>query len=134
MKRSVIAAVAAVLLLTLTGCAGATDAAPSEPQAAAQTVEETPAPLVAEKTAPANDSPEAVFLEKLRAAFERDGTSIPNATDEQLLDAAERACEQLTTGTAAQDVRVIDGETAAASGYFVDSMRIAAGASEYLCG
>lgn len=62
-----------------------------------------------------------------------EATQIPNATDDQLLEAGVAACAQLAEGKMVDQVRVIDGETANEIGYFVDSMSIAVAAEGRLC-
>ena len=107
-----ILALAAVLLLTLIGCAGSVEDAPSEPQGSSQsTPTESTAPLVAETpVAPTVDAADAAFLEYVRENVLPE-TQIPNATDEQLIAAGHDACEQLESGVALENVRVVDGET-----------------------
>ncbi|MEW2011413.1 DUF732 domain-containing protein [Microbacterium sp. NPDC078814] len=61
-------------------------------------------------------------------------TQIPNATDEQLIAAGHEACEQLESGVAAEDVRVVDGEKPhETTGYFYDSIAIRSGAVRSFC-
>lgn len=136
-----IAAVAAVLLLSLAGCAGAPDEASSAPASAAQTASEpteSPAPLVAEaaeKTAYASDDER--FLGELAAAYERRAdlqTQIPNATDEQLIAAGHAACDQLPSiGYETTLAHVIEGETPNGLGTYQDSAIIAAIAVQVYC-
>ncbi len=136
MRVPLIAAAAAVLLLSLTGCAGATPSTDAKPSA---TPTETVAPLKAEtptETAPAD--PEAAFLDAMhtRLKAERppiEETQIPNASDEQLLEAGKNACAQLASGAGVRDVRVIEGEKANELGYFIDSQDIAKAAEQDLC-
>lgn len=127
-----IAALAAVLVLTLTGCAGGADDAGEERTAPG--VSESSAPLVAEspeETAqPA--SPDEEFLTRIRAELP-DDTVIPDATDEQLLTAAQDACAQIANGTDVLAVQVIEGEQANDLGYFESSAKIGAIASEVYC-
>lgn len=139
MKRSAIAAVAAVLLLTLTGCAGATDAAPSEPQSVAQATSEAPAPaetdadetpLSVTPTTPPN-TPEEKFLERVRAGLIN--TELADATDEQLLATGALACEQLADGVNYKDVHVIDGEQRGESGWYPYSSAFTVRGGMYLC-
>lgn len=122
-------ALTALVLLSLTGCAGTVEEAASETPTDVETV----APLVAETTEPDNLSAEESYLVNIRIALEANGgSSIPNATDAQLLAAGQDACEQMRAGTDAFDVRVIEGEQPGETGY-VDSLRIAGGAAKYLC-
>ncbi len=60
-------------------------------------------------------------------------SQIPNATDVQLLSAADKACEQMATGADVFSVRVIDGETPDPGGYFGDSTLIASIAQQTIC-
>lgn len=126
------AALAAVLLLTLTGCAStavnAADAgtAPAVSENTPQLVaEETPEP-----TAPM--TPEGTYLERVRAELPQD-TVIPNATDEQLLAAADDACGQIASGVDVLAVQVIEGETPNGLGYYESSAKIGAIAAEIFC-
>lgn len=124
-----IAAALALLALTLTGCTGTPDSAPSEPEAV---VVESPAPLVAEES-PAVHSTDAAFLAYVRENLLPE-TQIPNATDEQLIAAGHDACDQLAAGTASEDVRVVDGEQAhEVTGFYYDSIAIRNGASRTFC-
>lgn len=127
-----IAALAAVLVLTLTGCAGVADDAGDERTAPAAS--ESSEPLVAEPTADAEQpaSPDEEYLTRIRAELP-DDTVIPNATDEQLLTAAEDACAQIANGTDVLAVQVIEGEQANDLGYFESSAKIGAIAAEVYC-
>ena len=130
----VTAAIAAlVLAITLTGCTAAqnpTQEPASGPQGAEQSPESTPAPLVAEPSPePILTTAEGEYVTVLRAAFDRDGTQIPNATDEQLIAAGQDACEQIDAGTNPDSVRVVEGEEEP----HADSGRIGYAAAEYLC-
>lgn len=134
------AALAAVLLLTLTGCASTAAGASGEHAERASTaVEEptgaptTPDPLIAEPDEAAATGSEGAYLAQLREALEGSGgNSIPDATDEQLIQAGLDACEQMATGTALEDVRVIEKEPETGVGY-KDSLRIAAVAAIHYC-
>lgn len=152
MKTPVTAAVAAVLLLT--ACAG--DTQPAEtPTSAAPVVEtetastapvddETVPPLVAEvetddEQSPEPETPEEAFLITVRDWLDPETTQIPNATDEQLLEAGREACEQLASenedGSPVSlfDVRVIEGEVERDQGGYIDSLQVAAAAQQELC-
>lgn len=133
MKRPAIA-LAVIVALLLTGCAGTTDDAASEPHGLAQSVpSESPEPLVAETSAPAEVGTDAAYLEQLREALEGSGgNSIPDATDEQLIAAGHDACEQLAEGRTFDDIRVVEDEPMSPTGY-KDSIRIAAAASVHFC-
>lgn len=130
-QHTLIAALAAGLIV-LTGC---TSAPEPEPETVAEETVETTAPLVAENTedAEAADTPEAAFLAELRPLLDNDRTQIPNATDEQLLDAGVAACEQIAAGEMPDGVQVIEGEEPAPLGGYQDSGRIGVVANEHLC-
>lgn len=126
MKTRTIAATA-LLLLVLTGCAGTPETDPSETEQAGhtttgQTPDETPEPLVAETpAAPEQTDAEAAYL-KFLADHPRQGTLIPNATDEQRLAAGYEICAQLAEGKEGNEITVIEGETRNPdSGYYMDS-------------
>lgn len=140
MNRTPIAAVAAVALLLLTGCTSTAQSGPatSEAIAASPTPAESAAsaaPLTAEKPTDATSAagtPQEAFLVKIREVLP-DDTSIPNATDDQLLTAAGEACAQMAAGTDSTLVSVIAGEQQDAAGYYQDSARIAAVARQTIC-
>lgn len=134
MKRGLVAA-GAVALLLLTGC---TSTVTSE------TVTVTPGasgtysdgdttvevqPLTAES--PTATDGEAAFLDAVRANLRPDNV-IPNATDEQLLDAGKEACERLAAGESSDTISLIEGEQTTA-GYFRDSVQIVQAAATNLC-
>lgn len=128
--KKVTAVVAIVLALTLTGCGAAeTDAADERTASPEATV----APLAAE-------TPEAVEASDAETAFlayVRDNlptpTSIPDATDEQLLVAGAEACERMAANEPTDAMSVIDGERPWDNGYYYDSAAIITGASINLC-
>lgn len=135
--KKVTAALAVLLALTLTGCAGGPEDAGDERTAPvaseSATPEESAAPLTAEKPANEGDGPDAKFLEYVRGALLPE-TQIGNATDEQLIEAGHEACEQLEAGTALEDVRVVEGETANTStGAYYDTSAILSGAILNYC-
>lgn len=135
--KKVTAALAVLLALTLTGCAGGADDAADErtaPSASeSATPEESAAPLVAEEPANEADSPDAKFLNYVRGAVLPE-TQIGNATDQQLIDAGHEACRQLEAGTALEDVRVVEGETPHPStGAYYDTSAILSGAILNYC-
>lgn len=113
---------AALILLTLTGCAGTPEEAPSEAQSAPQSAPaETAEPLVAETPADTDrGDAEAAYL-KFLADHPRQGTIIPNATDEQRLAAGYEICERLAAGEEGDDISVIEGEERNEYGAYVDS-------------
>lgn len=125
MKTRTLAATA-LLLLALTGCAGVAETAstdePEDSQTATSAPEETETPLVAETPAePEQTDAEAAYL-KFLADHPRQGTVIPNATDEQRLAAGYEICAQLAEGKEGNEITVIEGETRNPdSGYYMDS-------------
>lgn len=123
MKRVSIA-VAVLVALTLTGCAGTSDDAGDE----------SAAPLVAESPAATDNKggDEAAYLEDVRAALPST-TVIPNATDEQLLEAGWEACERREAGEPGDDISVIEGEERNDYGIYLDSQAIVGAARQTLC-
>lgn len=98
------AVLAAVIVLTLTGCAGTPEAAPSEPtQATAATAEQTPEPTVSaapvevtQTTAPGSTkASDAELLRVAHAGLDVDGIEL---TDEEVLAAVAWVCEQRAAG------------------------------------
>lgn len=140
-----VAAITAALLLavTLSACGDDTAAGSGEgasTQSRSQSVEsetpdrpvaESPGPLAAES--PANDV-EALFLAEARDRLTGLGsaTTIPNATDEQLIAAGHQACEALIAQQPFNDVSVIEGEQRV-QGSFLDSAAIASAGILYFC-
>lgn len=115
------------MLLTLTGCTQTI----SDPPAAQPT--ETSAPLTAESPAVKEaDGSEKAYLADVRDSLPSD-TVIPNASDEQLLAAGERACEELAAGADTLTVSLIDGEPQNGLGYYESSSAIITAASRNLC-
>lgn len=132
-------AVTALILITLTGCAGAPESAGDEsPEPVASpsaTPEGTAAPLVAETPAESTQvDAETAYLEFLRA-HPREGTVIPNATDAQRLEAGYKICALLAQGEEGQDITVIEGEQRnPESGTYIDSYDMySAAATSGLC-
>lgn len=131
-------AVSAIALLLLTGCSAGTpeDSEPETASSATTAPEATDAPLTAKTPAPAvsaaDSSPEAAYLEQVREALPED-TAIPDASDQQLLDAAAAACAQMADGVDFSAVAVIDGEQTNDLGVHEDSALIAAVARKTLC-
>lgn len=137
MKRTTIAAIAAVALLTLTGCAESAGNATAE----GSTVEasspvspiETPEPLVAESPgAPAPDEADAQFLELVRGEL-LPGSGIRNATDQQLIAAGHEGCDQVKAGVPLEDIRLVEGEEATSTGYYMDTSALFLGAQQVYC-
>lgn len=126
-----VAAVAAVLALLLTGCAGTTEAPSGERTAPT----ESAAPLVAAtQRAPEPDDAEAAFIADARGRLAQNAqTQIPDATDQQLIDAGRQACERLAAGEATDQMSLIEGEIVSESGYYWDSAAIIAPARMFLC-
>lgn len=138
-KARIIGVIAAALMLT--GCGAQTDAptndaAPVESSAPVETnapePDVTPEPLIAETAAPKDDDADTIFLAYVRAELPPK-TSIPNATDEQLIDAGHDACAQIAAGTPYEDVRVVQGEIPAPSGSYLDTSAIMNGAVTAYC-
>lgn len=133
-----IVALTAVLLLGLTGCAGAGGNGDANAQHASTEQTETPAPsdssepLVAEAR-DATDADEQ-FLAEARDRLSGLGsaTTVPNATDDQLIEAGHEACEALIAGTPFVDVSVIQEEERV-QGSFLDSAAIASAGILYFC-
>lgn len=98
----------------------------------------TPEPLVAETPAATEPlttgTPEEQFVERAKFYLDIDPSNnqVPHATDEQLIDAGNKACERLRAGEAIYGFSVIEGETQV-SEIFWTSGQIAIGASETLC-
>ncbi|MER7522640.1 DUF732 domain-containing protein [Microbacterium oxydans] len=137
MKRTTIAAIAAVVLLALTGCAESAGNATAERSAAEAsspaTPSQTPEPLVAETPA-ASTTADVLFVAEARDRLSSLGTAttIPNATDEQLIAAGREACEALLSQTPFADVSVIESEERV-QGSFLDSTAIASAGILYFC-
>lgn len=134
--KSASIALTALVLLSLTACAGTPETAPSEPVVSGQsvteeTVEETPEPLVAAET---ETTPDEMFIGEVKWRLESLGAAsvIPDATDEQLIQAGHDACESLEAGVSSYDVSVIQGEERT-DGAYLDSRSIASAAILYFC-
>lgn len=137
MNRTALAATAtAALLLLLTGCSGGgeSDAVMGSPTPLVGASPASEAPLTAESPseAPSASSTDAAFLEQVRDALP-DDTVIPNATDGQLLAAAQKACEQMSAGTDPSAVAVIEGEPVNGLEIHEDSAAIAIAARKTIC-
>lgn len=126
----------AALVVALTACSGGgVGEQPNNEPAGVANVQpsETAEPLVAETPALAPAVDEAAYLEDVRDRF-TSATQIPNATDEQLLDAAWEACAYLEAGGNPDDLTVIEGETRnIEGGYYMDSQAIAMAALSNIC-
>lgn len=106
-------ALAAVLLLALTGCTSTPASAPSSPASVSvERAAPTVAPLVAETPSTEAASGDVQYLKDVRKALTNGRqTQIPNASDEQLIRAGHDACVAIATGTPEGKVSVIAGET-----------------------
>lgn len=136
------ATIAAVLLLALTGCTddGASTSDESTDRVASVTDEPTagseetasPEPLVAQDPGEQSDfEKEAAYLEAVHDRLSRIQSQIPDATDEQLLAAADDAC-RLANDTNNDELSLIDGETKT-NGYYMDSSAIIISARMTIC-
>lgn len=134
MKRARIA-VTVLVALTLTGCAGTPDNGGDERTAptVTETAEPSAAPLTAE-TPEVDVTPnaETAYLAAVRDALPVN-TSIPNASDGQLVEAGWEACEQIRSGTDPGDVRLVDGEQSNGADIYADSSAIMNAALLTLC-
>lgn len=127
MKTRTLAATA-LLLLTLTGCAGVAETAPTD----AEKSSDTTSPLAAETETPVSEDPEAEFVAQVRGKLPAN-TQIPNATDEQLIEAGYAACDAIEADTPTDQISVIEGEQPNGLGYFDDSGIIVQATSTTLC-
>ena len=129
-------AVTALIVLGLTGCTGTPESSGDE--RTAPTVADSPAPsptrdpLVAETPEEVNADEQFVAEARDRLAGLGAATSIPNATDDQLVDAGREACEQLVAGMPFNDVSVIEGEQRV-QGSYLDSAAIATAGLLFFC-
>lgn len=130
MNRTALAVTAAAALLLLTGCTANQVASGDTGSSAAPAA--SAAPLVAETPTAATDGGEAAFLAEVRAKLRPDNV-IPNATDEQLLAAGEKACEVIATTANTNKASVIQDEPTNALGGYSDSAVIIAAARGTLC-
>lgn len=135
MPKVTAAVLTVLVVVTLAGCAGTSDSAGNERTAPAVTESAAPdssgTPLVAETAAPETDA-DRVFLAYVHDALQPD-TQIGNASDASLVQAGHAACDQIRSGVAIEDVRVIDGETPNASGYYADSSSVRNAAQVAYC-
>ncbi|MDQ1174162.1 putative membrane protein [Microbacterium testaceum] len=129
MKRTVTAAAIAAALLLLAGCSAGTQENVSVNSAPAV----SDAPLTAETPAATVATGDAAFVEEVRSEL-RPNNVIPNATDEQLLEAGQKACEGIAAGADTLTLSVIDGEQTDASGFYPDSAVIISTARATICG
>lgn len=139
MKRALLVTVTAGVLL-LAGCTAtneaATDSAARAAEAPSETTISSEAPLTAatpvEDGSGAADTPESAYLSEVRAVLPEDSL-IPDATDGQLLNAAQDACEQMAAGKDFSQVSVIAGEQMNDLEVYPESALIAAVARKTIC-
>lgn len=148
MKKSVIVAIATAAALVIgggTAYALTTNAqAPEVPALIEATATSTPMPTASGKPSPASEplvaetpqatNPDELFIEEARDRLAGLGlaTTIPNATDEQLIAAGHEACDALINQQPFNDVSVIEGEQRV-QGSFLDSAAIATAGMLYFC-
>lgn len=134
--KKVTAALAVLLALTLTGCAGGPEDAADErtaPVASESAApEESSAPLTAETTEPEDSDPESAFISAVRDALPAT-TAIPDATDAQLVAAGMEACELIRTGTDPAEIRLVEGEQPNGADIYADTSAIMNSALLTLC-
>ena len=137
MPKVTAAVLAALVALSITGCASAAESAAEERTAPAES--ESAAPLVAEEPSTGvseedTSEAEATFLEVFRDIQTTYASVIPDATDEQLLDAGYEACERLAAGEVSTDISLIEGEERnSQSLMYLDSVSIIGAAVPHLC-
>lgn len=142
MKTGIAAIAAAAVLVIGGGTAYALSTNAQEPASVETTATSTPsptateseAPLVAEPPAPSatTENTEDAFLIEVRSRLAKIRTQIPEATDEQLLDAANEACDRIEGGESSAEMSLIEGETQT-GGYFMDSGAIITSARLTMC-
>lgn len=130
--KKVTAALAVLLALILSGCAGGADDATDE--RTAPEASESAAPLVAETPAaePEESDAGAKFIALIGESLPVN-TIIPDATDEQLISAGMEACELIRAGTDPADIRLIDGEQPNGADIYADTSAIMNSALLTLC-
>ena len=139
MKRGLVAVGVAALLL-LTGCTSTvtSETVTVTPGASGTfsdgdtTVEVQPLTAEAPTSAPQEAPDDAAFVAAVRESL-RPENVIPNVTDEQLVQAGQKACEMEAAGIAAEDISVIAGEERGRSGYYLDSFTVYKAAAAHLC-
>lgn len=133
MRTRALATLVIVATLALAGCSAPADDDASTAPAASS----TPQTLVAEQTTAATqpESTDSLYLADVRKALTNGReTTIPDATDEQLVAAAHDACEQAAGGATEATVQVIEGEPFDADwGAYRDSATILIQAQKYYC-
>lgn len=130
--NKVTAALAVLLALTLTGCAGGGENAADERTTPAAS--ESAAPLVAETPTadPEESDAESKFIALVGESLPVN-TTIPDATDEQLVAAGMEACERLRAGESSDTITLIDGEQKNGADLYADSSAIITAARLTLC-
>lgn len=130
--KKVTGALAVLLALTLTGCAGGAEEESGERPA--PVASESAAPLVAETPTaePSLPSVESEFVALVRESLPAN-TLIPNATDDQLIAAGNEACERLRAGETSDTITLIDGEQKNGADIYADSGAIITSARLTLC-
>lgn len=130
--KKVTGALAVLLALTLTGCAGSAEDAGDERTAPVSS--ESAAPLVAETPTaePEESDAEAKFIALVGESLPVN-TIIPDATDEQLISAGMEACERLRAGETSDTITLIDGEQKNGADLYADSSAIITAARLTLC-
>lgn len=125
-------AVATLLALTLTGCAGGSESAGDAP--AVPETSESVSPLVAETPTPQEGGDTDAFVKAFRDLQATYPSTIPDATDEQLVAAGREACTRLAAGEPSTDISLIEGEQRnPESEMYTDSVTLVGLASTYLC-
>lgn len=139
-----ITTLAATVLLAITlsacgesvqGAGGAEGQSTTQQRTADETpgATESPDPLTAEEPAEyEGDEADAKFVEIVRGELLPD-TQIGNATDAQLIEAGHEACAQAEANVPWENIRVVDGEKPASSGYYMDTSAILFGAQQIYC-
>lgn len=128
-----IAAITATVLLaiTLTGCGEDTTATDAQPKSLMQ---EAPSSSGVEATdsGEVQSAEDEAFLKYVDDELLPD-TGIADFTDDELIAAGHAACEQVKNGVPFENVRVVEGEEPAKSGYFIDSSTLMNGALYSYC-
>lgn len=141
-KRGIViaSALAAVLVvgggtataIALSGQAGEapeTIATSSAPEPSTQPAETEPSEENSSEAGEAND---AEFVAYVRSEMVPE-TGIRDATDDWLVSAGREACDQLIAGVDSEEIRLVEGEEPALSGYYMDSGVIIDGARRFYC-
>lgn len=135
MPKVTAAVLAALVALTLAGCAAPASQETDEP-AVTQSSPEAPEPLVAQTAAPEEvDDPEVLFVAKFHEMRDSmaGASQIPDATDDQLIASGWEACELIRSGTSPDSVRLVDGEHPNGADVYADSSALMNAALLTLC-